>query len=121
MIRIYALVLIAVFASLLVKPVIPYLEYLTRKNFIIENLCINREKPETTCNGKCHLKKQIQKESENSTKQPFRPLQEQNEITDYVIWGTVDGEIQSQVRLIRPFHREIYSFQFSKKIFHPPI
>jgi hypothetical protein len=34
------------------------------QTYIIENLCINRQKPELACNGKCYLKKKI-KESDS--------------------------------------------------------
>ncbi|AUS04469.1 hypothetical protein [Pseudotamlana carrageenivorans] len=29
-------------------------------DYIIENYCVNKEKPEFHCNGKCHLAKQLQ-------------------------------------------------------------
>ncbi|WP_298534479.1 hypothetical protein [uncultured Algibacter sp.] len=32
-------------------------------DYIIENYCINTDKPELQCNGKCHLAKQIQIET----------------------------------------------------------
>ena len=28
-------------------------------DYIIENYCVNKEKPELQCNGKCHLKNQL--------------------------------------------------------------
>ena len=34
-------------------------------DYIIENFCINKEKPELKCNGKCHLAKQLQVVSKN--------------------------------------------------------
>lgn len=37
-------------------------------DYIIETYCINKEKPELQCNGKCHLAKQLQltKSSDNN-------------------------------------------------------
>ena len=46
------------------------------QGWIAENLCINRDKPETHCNGKCHLKAQIQKQEQEDTHSP-RPLPEE--------------------------------------------
>jgi len=31
---------------------------------IIQNFCVNRDKPDLGCNGKCHLKKQLDKQHE---------------------------------------------------------
>lgn len=44
----------------------PYIEYAVFKDYIAKNLCINRDKPKSCCQGKCHLKKQIEKSAETS-------------------------------------------------------
>lgn len=46
--------------------------YELNKNYIAKVLCVNRDKPEMHCNGKCYLKKKLQqdqqrKNSENGT------------------------------------------------------
>lgn len=48
------------------KPLLPYIEYAIFKDYIAKNLCINRDKPKSCCEGKCHLKKQIEKNAENN-------------------------------------------------------
>lgn len=45
---------ITVFSSLL-----PYLEYAVNYDYISTVLCINKDKPESTCKGKCHLNKKV--------------------------------------------------------------
>lgn len=37
-------------------------DYLLNKDYIAKVLCVNREKPEMKCNGKCHLAKQLKKQ-----------------------------------------------------------
>lgn len=44
---------------MLVKPAIPFLEYVINYDYIVKELCENKEKPELKCNGKCHLAKQL--------------------------------------------------------------
>lgn len=44
--------------------VIIYLNYLTNQEYIAKNLCENRDKPQLKCNGKCHLKKELEKNEE---------------------------------------------------------
>lgn len=49
----------------LTKPIVPVLGYVINYEYISTQLCENKEKPELKCNGKCHLKKELAKASEN--------------------------------------------------------
>jgi len=50
----------------LVNPLVPYLNYAINKNYIAKNLCVKKDIPNNTCNGKCHLKKQIKQNQDNN-------------------------------------------------------
>ena len=50
---------------LLLKPVLPFLEYAVNYDYITQVLCENKAAPELECNGKCHLMKELAKASEN--------------------------------------------------------
>jgi hypothetical protein len=41
--------------------------YSVNKNYIAKNLCENRGKPKMNCNGKCHLKKQLERAEKNES------------------------------------------------------
>ncbi|MFN8431548.1 MAG: hypothetical protein U0V04_16330 [Spirosomataceae bacterium] len=60
--------LIALAIKLLMAPAI-FLDYQLRKDFIVRNYCINKNRPEMNCDGKCYLAKQIKKAQENDEKQ----------------------------------------------------
>lgn len=49
---------------ILVVPVV-YLDFAINKEYIINNLCENRFKPELRCDGKCYLAKQLHKVAED--------------------------------------------------------
>jgi len=51
----------------MIRPVIPYIEYAVNMDFIIKNLCINRDKPHSCCEGKCYLEKQLKKSSDTNS------------------------------------------------------
>lgn len=59
--RATAIFLLVTMVVWLLKPVSPFIEYSLFKNYIATNLCVNRDKPRSCCEGKCHLKKQIEK------------------------------------------------------------
>ncbi|QHC86204.1 hypothetical protein AS589_16110 [Empedobacter brevis] len=48
------------------KPILPIVEYVVFYDYIKNELCVNRDKPELECNGKCHLKKELAKASDTS-------------------------------------------------------
>jgi len=123
MIKINAIVLTVIFVFMLVKPAIPFIEYLARKEFIIENFCINRNKKEMKCDGKCHLKEQVRKEASQSSddKAPFQPKKERRELTDYLIGQKLTARTILFRTLLKAMYSMDYSFQFIQSIFHPPM
>ena len=63
-------ILLIVMAAYLIIPALPVIDYLVNKDYIAENLCINKDKPKSCCKGKCHLVKQLQKTNQNPEKEP---------------------------------------------------
>lgn len=56
-----AVIVLAVF----LRPVLPVVGYIINYDYIVKELCENRQKPELHCNGKCQLMKELAKASEN--------------------------------------------------------
>jgi len=52
---------------LLLKPIFPVIQYAIDYNHISKVLCVNKEKPQLHCNGKCHLMKELAKAAEKET------------------------------------------------------
>jgi len=50
---------------MLLKPVLPVIDYVVNYEYISTELCINKAKPKMHCNGKCHLMKELAKAAEN--------------------------------------------------------
>lgn len=57
----------------LIQPALPVIDYLVNYNYIVTELCENRDKPILTCNGKCYLEKQV-KEQLNLTHSDEAPI-----------------------------------------------
>lgn len=45
-------------------------DYEINKEYISKNLCENKEKPKSTCNGKCHLAKELKKQDKKENSVP---------------------------------------------------
>lgn len=55
------------------QPLYPILEYVIHYDYIVKELCENRDKPVLGCNGKCYLGKQLSSDQKDSKDDP-RPL-----------------------------------------------
>jgi hypothetical protein len=75
-----AIGILIVFCFAEIRPLLPFLDYYVNYEYITEVLCINKEKPKSTCNGKCYLSKQL-KEAQKTEKQDEKlPTVEQERI-----------------------------------------
>ena len=63
---------------IVMQPVVPFLEYYTFKTYIIENLCVNRDKPDSCCQGKCYLQKQLKEASPEDMQKEKAPVKTKN-------------------------------------------
>ena len=63
--RLTATFLVFLYILAMLRPIQPYVEYVLNQDYIAEFLCINKDKPELQCNGKCHLVKEIEKQHQD--------------------------------------------------------
>ncbi|MBV8255716.1 MAG: hypothetical protein JO154_24190 [Chitinophaga sp.] len=76
------LVIILVFAGLLLENCskgLIVLQYWANESWVAQNLCENKDKPQMHCNGRCHLRKELEKETQqekngNSGKERFEVM-----------------------------------------------
>ena len=104
------------------RPILPYIEYAVFKDYIAKNLCINKDKPKSCCEGKCHLKKQIEKSNEakeNEDKGSDRKdiSQEVNEFITSSVSIPQATEIHFSCEI---YSKLIITTQVDKSIFVPP-
>ena len=119
--NIVSIVLIALFVVTFFKPVMPYIEYVLRYDYISQVLCINKEKPQTTCQGKCYLIKQISKSSNNKSEMPQSV---KNKLLCFPVFIEKTTRIDFSLFNENIIYRESYSNNGSKglgnKVFRPP-
>ncbi len=78
--RIFVLLMVVVVLSpaFLQLGVVAYFQF--NKNYIQQQLCINKNNPKSNCNGHCYLTKQLKKAEEGERKQSSRIVKEKEEI-----------------------------------------
>lgn len=108
---------------MLLKPVVPVFQYALNYEYISEVLCINKEKPEMHCNGKCHLMKELAKASENEKPISDKKSQhseieilfiEELQSFDFSLTFDLDSHKNNSV------YSNLYYHINSHQIFHPP-
>ncbi len=96
-----------------------YAYYYVDKSDFIERLCENKDKPEMQCEGKCHLKK-VAESNTNDDKEPFKAMNFK-EITLFIVGQNSFKFINnaSKSTLINNYSN-LYCNAISKSFDHPP-
>ena len=68
-----SIITLFLFLSSLIRPILPVYDYLLNYKYIATVLCVNKDKPEMHCNGKCYLMKELSK-SANPINSPKNEL-----------------------------------------------
>lgn len=98
------------------------LDFYQHKEYIVSTLCINRDKPQKKCNGKCHLNKQLAKTQENGSEKDIPQPTLKTELSPSILSDNplFNNNEQIEDRSFPEFGIEIYSFLHSIDFFHPP-
>lgn len=96
--------------------------YYLNTDYIVEFFCINKEKPELSCSGKCFLSSELEKQQDNQKDLPAS-VKEKGDIqfvaeepASLVYMETTAGNTTSTLSYMRYFSQD-----FCEDIFHPPI
>lgn len=105
------------------KPVLPVVEYVVLYDYIKNELCVNKDKPELACNGKCHLTKELANASDTDTDKGrthfasaelqliyYQAIEVINCTVNYPTLHTPILSVEDQ-----------YSFSHSTLLFRPPV
>lgn len=99
---------------------IQLLEYSFNKEFIAARLCEKKDVPANGCEGKCHLKKELQKETE---READSPQQTSKPAVDWQVNHPVSGGlIAPQVMAVNYYiaFTETFYPGYPSTVFHPP-
>ena len=73
---------------MLVKPLWPIAEYMINYDYIVTNLCENKDRPQLQCDGKCYLSKLLAKENRQQEDNPFENQQHNIELVQFLEYCT---------------------------------
>ena len=116
--------IIIVALTVLLRPVLPILGYIANYDYIVKELCVNRDDARLNCKGHCQLKKELAKASgETKSGGPEKEVQS-------VAYETAFINNPNPYHLFVPspalnrtggFYCRLYNYDSSCTIFHPPL
>ena len=110
---------------MLVRPAIPFVEYIVNYDYIVKELCENREKPQLKCNGKCHLKKELAKtasQEKNTTSDKKQNVGQQIEVLFFqeVKLISLSKSYVFTNKKINSHYKNLYALTAIQSTFRPP-
>ncbi|MDO8366674.1 MAG: hypothetical protein Q7T20_07760 [Saprospiraceae bacterium] len=90
---------------------------------IAKTLCVKKEIENNTCQGKCHLKKQLDKTDEKEQKQVPNNQKEKSEVLyshSLAALEIVNQPVFVSKNIISNYKSGFYSSSYITDIFHPP-
>ncbi len=108
-------------AILVLHPVLPFIEYYSFREYIAENLCINRNNPRSCCEGKCYLEKRVKENAPDPTQEKQNPAADPVKRIEYNLpvvnnFCFCVSALQVEFGYLNP----LYRVMVSKTIFQPP-
>ncbi|MBQ0788969.1 MAG: hypothetical protein KBT69_15830 [Oceanihabitans sp.] len=93
-------------------------------DYIVDTYCVNKDKPELQCNGKCHLAKQLQPVSNNNNSNDA--ISSLVEAFTFVYYNEYPSMAFHTVFFLESressfFHTNNYAYSFAHSHFKPPI
>ncbi len=118
------LISLLLIAGLLFPPMLKLgvlLDFYQHKEYIVNTLCINRDKPQMKCNGKCHLNKQLAKTQEQDSEKNVPVPTLKTELSPSILTDNpLSYSSLFENRSFSAYRTDIYSFLQSIDFFHPP-
>ncbi len=106
----------------MLKPAMPLITYYLNHSYIVKVLCVNKDKPELACNGKCYLMQMIQKKQKEQEEENMPSV----DMRIYPVGFVKLMKLKINESFIEnPKNSFIYNFNysynFSETVFHPPL
>ena len=104
----------------MIRPVMPLFEYIIEQDYIAEFLCVNTDKPELDCGGKCYLMQQLAKHNEEKRQNLPRIAMEEYPIGFVQLLSIVEHKFIESFNTITSEYLNEYRYLFSYSDFRPP-
>ncbi len=121
--RVFGLLFAALYVIAMLRPVMPVINYYINYDYIVAELCENKDKPVLKCNGKCHLTKELKKVNNGVDSEQKAPPLNMKEYPVAPVF--VNNSIFESFQLIKIKHHfeaitDNLNSSYFNFVFHPP-
>ncbi|WP_312300218.1 hypothetical protein [Chryseobacterium sp.] len=117
-----ALISIFIIFTVAVRPVLPLVNYAVNYDYIVKNLCEKKDIPQSTCKGKCYVKKELAKtEKQSNSSQTIKIAGLDVFISYDILSFSHQLNIEKSVNNPDSDHINSHSSEYFSRVFHPPL
>ncbi len=108
--------------TIALRPVLPLINYAVNYDYIVKNLCENRNIPQSTCKGKCYVAKELAKtEKQSSNNQNIKIGSVDVFLPHEILSFSAVNEFPCKLKNPTPGYNSFSTSEYFSGIFHPPL
>lgn len=103
----------------MLRPILPLFDYVINQDYIAEFLCVNTDKPELDCNGKCYLVQELEQQNKDKKENLPKIAMEDYPIgfVHFISFASPKDTLYISISIN---YSNNYSFMYIANRFHPP-
>lgn len=108
--------------TIAIRPVLPLINYAVNYDYIVKNLCENRQVPQSTCKGKCYVEKELAKtEKQSNNNQNVKITGIDCFLTNEIFFIPGKDKLVAPIKNPNPDYINSHTSEYFSRIFHPPL
>lgn len=107
--------------TIALRPVLPLIDYAVNYEYIVDNLCKNRDIPQSTCKGKCYLEKELSKTEKQSNNGQNVKLAGLDVFLSHDVLSFSVNRFDVENQKIKSGSTDFHTSEYHSRIFHPPL
>ncbi|MCY1659871.1 hypothetical protein [Chryseobacterium sp. SL1] len=108
--------------TIALRPVLPLINYAFNYDYIVKNLCENRNIPQSTCKGKCYVEKELAKtEKQSNTNQTVKISGLDVFISHEILSFSDNSQLSVLNKNSDSRYINFHTSEYFSRIFHPPL
>ncbi|MFP3596025.1 hypothetical protein [Chryseobacterium sp. SIMBA_029] len=107
--------------TIAIRPVLPLINYAVNYDYIVKNLCENRNVPQSTCKGKCYVGKELAKTEKQTNPQTIKISVIDVFLHHDILSFSKQYEGELLVKNSGSGYLNSHTSEYFSRIFHPPL
>ncbi|WP_080777738.1 hypothetical protein [Chryseobacterium phocaeense] len=108
--------------TIALRPVLPLVNYAVNYDYIVKNLCENRNVPQSTCKGKCYVSKELAKTEKQSNNSQVIKISVLDVFISHDILASLNHHTSDQeCQSVASGYLFDHTSDYFSRIFHPPL